>query len=256
MHDRRNFKIAFASLVVVIVLLSLWANSAKTTDKAQHARLIPVSVVQFDQKLADGRLAIELKCESAQLLADGSLKGFRCNLKNNAITNLQAATLNYSVVLSNEDAGMSTKDSHWLTVDTLIDPHLQSTSNAIKPNEEVPLTSPKLTYGAQMPIKEIEVSIDYVEYDDGVTGGPNRKGSRIISDMREGATKFKNWLIQQTKEGKTPSTLLGTDGLPNKSDGVVFANFDQESGARGYKIRLRKIRAAHGDAEVRRLLRP
>lgn len=83
--------------------------------------------------------------------------------------------------------------------------------------------------------------------------GPNKEGSRIINDLREGAVKYKSWLAREAKRKSIDSviqSLKSDEELPE----IGFSNFTQKEGARRYGMRLRKLYNNRGPTEVQRYL--
>lgn len=256
MSSSQHLKTLCRLCILSILTACLWLFSGKAyQNTAQFDEQIQVTINQLQPE--NGVPPVEIRCDSAHLNAPNSLQGFSCTLKNNTDKNITAVNLTYSILLDTN--GIAGKDTHSLTIETLVHPDFAETSHPIAPGTEQTVRSiGKVSYDNSS-IKGIEVGIDYVEFKEGAAIGPNLTGSKIITDMREGARKYKGWVTQKyVHQGKSISavaSLLQTDQpLPNASGELVFKNSDEENGARAYRTRLRKIRDTKGSAAMEKYL--
>ncbi|MCV5533168.1 hypothetical protein OFN26_31360, partial [Escherichia coli] len=69
-------------------------------------------------------------------------------------------------------------------------------------------------------IRGIEAKIDYVEFEDGTTLGANKKGKQLVSLIRDGASKYKDFLahsyIEKGKSIDVIVSLIQADDIPNE----------------------------------------
>jgi hypothetical protein len=94
-----------------------------------------------------------------------------------------------------------------------------------------------------------------VEFEDKTTLGPDKNGSQIINSGREGAAKYKEWLVKMYRqEGRSVeaiSALLNDEDYPPE---LGLNDPGLRRGADFYRTRLREARAAQGAAEIKKLL--
>jgi hypothetical protein len=196
---------------------------------------------------------VELLCGTASVTPPNILNGFECTLKNNTQKSVTAANIIYTTVL--EEAGRETKDSRNQILLTNFHPDFYDKDKNIVPGA-TNLFRPAgvFTYHNAV-IKGIEVYIDYVEFEDGTSMGPDVEGSKQIKDFRAGAVKFKSWLAKESKQ-KSIDTLIQSaqsDEELQKPE-IGLNNITQKEGARRYGIALRKLYKHRGPTEVQKYL--
>lgn len=105
-------------------------------------------------------------------------------------------------------------------------------------------------------IKSVEARIDYVEFEDKTTLGKNENGARIISLMREGAAKYKDWLVRQRTGNLKPMTgivtLLQTGDIPAE---LGLNTIYQTQGAKSYRRHMLRLYESRGLAELERFIK-
>jgi hypothetical protein len=217
---------------------------------AQVKSEVPITVEQF---VVDGNIIpVELRCEKAELSAPNRLETFTCRLRNNTRKNIVAANVTYSVVL--EENGVKSVDTRSHTLDTSIHPDFYEPSKSIAPQGERIITPPgPSTYEGSV-VTGVEVKVDYVEFDDKAKLGDNLKAEQIIDEVREGAARYKAWLVMKyIAHGKliesiTPA-LMQDEPLPKE-----FKDTRLDQGASAYRARLRRVYETHGAAALTRYL--
>lgn len=218
----------------------------------QDKRNITVAITQLE--LQNGTPPLEVRCTSAELDAANQLAGFSCTLRNNTTKDITGVSLSYSILL--DTSGGKVKDTHSWVIESLIHPDFQETYSPIAPGTETIMNAASMSFGDAIP-RVIELNVDYVEFGDGGTLGPNLEGSKIIADMRYGASQYKQWLAREyIKRGKSESalaSLVQTDdqALPDDLK-VLQSNANQEQGARAYRILLRKLLVRKGPTELKK----
>src|SRR5438132_5560189 len=165
---------------------------AKATN--QQPGVISVVVRQLDPE--NGVIPVELQCAAAQLSAPNALDRVPCILRNNTRKPITAATIAVAVTINTN--GNISSSSSFLTIETLVHADIQRDhpNNLIPPGGQTPAEPVSETYDNAV-IEKVEMSVDYVEFADNATMGPDNGGSRIIADIRKGAAKYKNWLAQK-----------------------------------------------------------
>jgi hypothetical protein len=183
--------------MLTVLGASLWwqfSGRAKDLDPqnpkgAQNS----ISISTSQLPTVDGVVPVNLRCQIQNYLEPTDGKALRCIVKNNFNCAVTAFSLAYGITY--EVNGKKSTDSSSLTTDALIHPdfHDSNFSKFTQPGAERDIqTIPVIA--APMSNIQITVGIDYVEFDNGTTFGPNANGSRSIAQIREGAAKYKAWL--------------------------------------------------------------
>lgn len=246
MRSRTAIGIVLAMLVgaIAISTAALKARSNQTNRQVGDSQ-IPVVTHQLSAE--NGIIPVELRCENAELSAPSALKKLSCVIKNNTNKYIAAASINISITIEKE--GKTSTDSSFLTIDTFVHPDFRSEheNNFIPPKGERPFQDLPTSYDNAL-IKGVEIGVDYVEFAGNSTAGPDRSGSRIINNIREGAAKYKQWLIQKyNQNGKSINAiapLLEKDQPIPYESGIQ--NGDQQQGAKFYRDYARKTYKTKG----------
>jgi hypothetical protein len=223
------------SAIISSSLIAQGQQGSRQTDNLQ----VPVTANQMptEKKI----IPVELRCENAQLLNRDTIEKIPCVVVNNTRKYITATTINTSVTL--ETDGQISGDSDFLSLDPLAHPDFREERKGylIAPGEEIPVPFLTTSYDEGV-IKGVIVQIDYVEFADRTALGPNRAGSRIIADIRDGAAKYKDWLTEKyNRSGKSTSALTSVleKGLPLPAE-IEGLNSHQQEGARIYRNYARK----------------
>jgi len=248
-----TYKITFRFFMLVLISMSLWNFSGKSgtaQDSTQSKKLVPIEVKQMDSV---GQLVpVELNCNTTvELNESNALEGLSCVIKNNTNKYLTAGTIYTSTTLEKE--GKLHVVSSYDTFDTFLHADFREDhrNNLIPPGGNYRLGELPASYDDAL-IQGVTVQIDYVEFSDSTAIGANRGGSRIINDIREGAAKYKDWLVKKYNQGggsvDSLLPLLDDDqSLPLEELGIINAN--QERGAilyLKYARRTYKTKGAEG----------
>lgn len=241
--------------IVLLVLVCTTAITAATFRKQSHnaaqgqeafQRRVPISIKRVLHGVDN--YAVEILCGPAFLSTPSELEGFTCRLRNNGSENLLAANVTYSILLEEDGKEWTESRSHML--DAAVHPDFYDVGKSILPGAERPIEPPgPSAYGSAL-IKGVEIEVDYLEFEDGITLGNNGKAAQIIADIRDGAAAYKRWLakkyIERGKSVEAIAPLIERDALlPNE-----LANTRLEQGARVYRNRLRHIYETRGAAQV------
>ena len=169
--------------------------------------------------------------------------------------NITAANAIYSIVL--EQNGSLSRNTVSSTVDALIHPDFSATSKLIGPGNESALGPPgPISYSGGAIVQSVEISIDFVEFENGATLGPDKEGSRIINAMRGGAAKYREWLkLRYIMGGRSAAAISSAVEIDQSlSSELQFADPNEEQGAIAYRSRLRKLVKTRGAGEAKKLL--
>lgn len=254
MRESITYKLIYRLLVLVGLSLCLWAVSARTKSQQQVDQFIPV-VITEQLEAKNGVVPVDIRCGQARLTAPNRLEEFQCSFKNNTNLNITAANAIYSIVL--DQNGSVSRDTYSRTAETLVHPDFSATSKRIGPGDESDLGPPgPISYTSGVIVKGVEISIDFVEFENGTTLGPDKQGSSIIKAMRAGAGKYREWIKRQYKLAGSSVAAISSDIESDQSlpGDLRFADPNEELGARGYQIRLRKLLHNGRASDVKKLL--
>ncbi len=246
--------------ILCFFIFSLWFFSSRATSQIfnipsaqQTQSQIPVVVSQMQSQ--NGVPPVELNCDPAELSAPNSLERLRCVIKNNTNKKIIAVTIKTSILLHRE--GKSSLDSSFLTLQAFVHPDFyeEHRDNLISPGGEMPVEDAAVSYDDAV-ITGLRTWIDYVEFADNTVMGINQAGSRILTDIRTGATKYKNWLAQKYhRSGKSLDAIapLLEKNQPLPAE-IGIQNGDQQQGAILYRNYARKTHENKGaDALLKHL---
>ena len=254
-----NLAILVVSCLLAVVLVKAyflsepWAVSARTNNLQRKDEFIPVVITEH-LEAKNGLIPADLRCGTARLSTANQLEEFRCVLKNNTQASITAASTIYTIVY--EQNGSLFKDSFSSVAEAFVHKDFKGTNKLIEPGNETSFGPPGPISYADGVIKSVEIAIDYVEFEDGSTLGPDKKGSRIIEAMRAGAERYREWLKVRTRQSHNyvdtiSSAVEMNQSLPSE---LRFTDPGEEQGANAYRSRLRKLYQNRGPAEVKKLL--
>ena len=246
------FKLVYRLLILASLSLCLWAVSARTKNSQQKDQFIPV-VITNQLEAKNGLIPADLRCGTVRLSAPDQLEEFRCVLKNNTQANITAALTNYTIVY--EQNGSLFRDSFASVAEAFVHKDFKGTNKLIGPGNETSFGPPGPISYKNAVIKGVEIAIDYVEFEDGSSLGPDKQGSRTVQAMRAGAERYRQWLKVKTQQSAnyldTISSAVETKSLPSE---LRLTDVNEEQGANAYRYRLRRVYQTRGPVEVKKLL--
>jgi hypothetical protein len=205
--------------------------------------------IQFRQLEPPWEKLATLRCGDAILTTPKDIKDLSCVLTNNSSKDIVAGTLSISITLDKPGELAS-----YLTFDSFLNSDFRARhpNNLLAAGDDFEIRDSQTTL--DYPIVTIRAFIDYLEFSDGTTAGPNRAGSRILAGQREGARKYKEWMVSkyQIRQSLQPIIpLLTQRGLPS---GFAVTTSDEEQGAQMYRGEMRRIYEAEGPEGLAKLL--
>jgi hypothetical protein len=253
-------------LVAALILLpaTLFIGShliSKSQELQSAARPLPVRtppVAIVGQLETQGLVApVELLRPAARLSAENQLEEYSCIVKNNTGKAIVAFSLAWNIVT--EFAGKESSVRELQVNDSLIHPDVQASnkSGAIEPGAESLAEAGPTYFESNTSVKRLGVSIDYVEFEDGTSLGPNLNGasSQQIAMIREGASKYKEWLGQlYAKTGRSPQVVLQQLQSESLPDDLNISNPEMKQGAYAYRTRMLKLYNAKGLVAIQKVL--
>lgn len=244
--------------LMLAVSLTAVAVAALKSQGAQGTSIEKPILVEAEQlPLQDGIIPVEVRCESARLTAPGRMERFSCMAINHTKKRITALS-SVLTVITEASAGVESRNTSLLYGDSYVHPdikevrHLKSTA----PGESHTIqTGGPMTFEDEI-IVRVELRIDYVEFDDGTAIGPDSEGAQVVRSVREGAAKFKRWLVKKYAANKSDADLivplLRQPDIPPESQIGDDKNLRQ--GASIYRNLLLGVYERHGWAELKRLL--
>jgi hypothetical protein len=197
-----------------------------------------------------------MRCANVRSPVPNKVEPFSCLAINNTRKKISALAIQYSIV--SEEAGGTDLETSLLTLDFAVHPDISEARHLkLLPPGESRTIGPAgpITFESDTP-SGVEVRIDYVEFEDKTSIGSNTQGAKMIRSMREGAVKYKAWLVQQYKrknmDDRGVAALLEDGELPKE---LNFGNDpDLNEGARLYRRIMRSVYTSQGAVELKRHL--
>jgi hypothetical protein len=232
------WSLAYVTLVFAGLRMATGSESVRTQ---QNERFVPITITGRLQP-EDGLIPVEIQCGTAHLSSPNTLERIDCSLKNNSAKSVTAANVTYSVFV--QTSAGSSKQTLNRTLDALIHPDFKLSNQLVVSGEKTDVGTPGPTSYPDGIVESVSIAIDYVEFEDGTRLGPDREGSRLIAETRQGAIKYKEWLQRQYKQGGNTveaviPLLESSRPLPQE----LTLTEREEAGANAYKrgaLRLEK----------------
>jgi hypothetical protein len=251
-----------AALMPLSATLFIGSNLVSKSQELQSAersspiRKPPAAVIR--QLKSEGLVApVELLRPSARLSAENQLEEYSCIVKNNTGKTVVAFSLAWTIVTEVEGKESAIRELN--VSDSFIHPDVWEghKSSGVAPGAESLADSGPIYFGSNASVKRVGVSIDYVEFEDGTSLGPNLKGSssRQIAIAREGASKYKDWLVQKyVKTGRSLEFILQQLQSESFPDDLNFSNPHMKQGAYAYRARMLKQYNTGGPVAIQKIL--
>jgi hypothetical protein len=237
-------------LILLILVAGLWLVSLRPCATQSGRSMLPVSVQDLP---SDTNISpVTLRCDNARLSAPNQIEKLSCVLKNNTDRPIVAGTIVVNVMV--EQNGAIETISNYDSFDRLLHPdvHSERAPNFIPPQGEYVMDQLPTSYAGAV-VKEISESIDYIEFAKGPPIGPNVAGSRIINDVRQGAAKYKAWLVREYhRKGESAQAILEilNNGNVVAQPDLDLQDSDQNTGANLFRKFLLRTYASKGEAEL------
>lgn len=248
----RNGKV----ITTVLLLLVMALVTAVSVFKARANKVSQGLTVEVNQLPAEnGVVPVEIKQVRTRMDVPSELAELSYVVKNNTNKDITAFSIAFS--LTGEKNGKNFIDQHFLTSNTFVHPDVQDIhhSKPISPGQEVTVNPPSTGYRDGSTIKGVILNVDYVEFTDRSVSGPNKNGGRIITLQREGAQRYKNWLVQQyLQSGKSidaVAALLKAQQIP---DEITNSGMYIRQGANVYRKHLLLGYESHGAKGIEKYL--
>ena len=261
MHSIRPIGAVLILLPAMLLIGSNLINSSRSIVASESQGLQPPRQPSIQQPTAvakqldleGGTPPVELQRPSARLSAANQLEEYTCVVKNNTGKAVAAFSLAWTIVIEAE--GKESAITELEVMDSLIHPDFQESPSlrSVSPGTQFVAESGPTYLGSNDSIKRVEVSIDYVEFDDGTSLGPNTnsRSSQQIALVRDGAARYKEWLVQTYvntgKSFKMVLQKLQSDSIP---DDLNLSPSEMKQGAHTYRRRILDIYNSRGPAAI------
>lgn len=255
----RSKKLVVAGLIVIPTTLFIVSNLSQELQSEKHPlpiRKPPVVVIR--QLGSEGLVApVELLRPSARMSAENQLEEYSCIVKNNTGKAIVAFSLAWNIIT--EVAGKESSVREMGVNDAFIHPDVQENhrSGAIAPGAESFAEAGPTYFESNASVKKLGVSIDYVEFEDGTSLGPDLNGvsSQQVAMVREGASRYKAWLGQMyAKTGRSPEVVLRQLQSESISDELNLNSPEMKQGAYAYRTRMLKLYNTKGPVAIQKIL--
>lgn len=254
--QKNAFKLGVLLIITcgVVWLLSSKATTQGTKTSVPQRTYLPIKAKQV--RSDDGTLPVSLRCDDAELSAPNEIEKVSCVIVNNTNKRISAAGVVFTVIV--EQDGETSPDSSLLTIETFIHPDLREDkqNNLIPPGGEGSVRPLPVSYDDAV-IRGVSMEVDYVEFEDKSTFGPDKVGSRVITNIRAGAAMYKNWLVGKYRQnGQSVESLVRIlDRQPMPEEEIGIKNDDQRQGAIIYRNHTRSTYESKGPGSLVKHLR-
>ena len=248
-------------LVVFLLILLGAALTASLAFRAQRAQDLAsrqevISAVQLS--LEKGVIPVEIQQQRVSYTWSNAVHDYFFTVKNN--TNKNIAAFSVDITISGTVNGKELSNTVTSTFDSI--PHLDIREahhmRPVLPGEGRDFDSTGMGIAPtqdDVVVGRITVRIDYVEFEDKTSLGLDEHGSRIINLMRDGAAKYKAWLVHEyVQRGKSINIiapLLREELLPSE---LGLQDMHQRQGAKTYRNHMLDVYDTHGRAELDKYL--
>jgi hypothetical protein len=241
------------------ILIGLLAISAFVTFATLRAQTSQDGrkVTLENMKSGAGDVVVEILRPEVDFKARNAMGKASFTVRNSSSKNIVAFCLAYTTQI--ERKGNKSGDTRYHTMTPFVHKDfdaLDSKAKLIVPGQEVVVVeSGSTTYDSETVVTGVEVTLDYVEFDDGSTLGVNQKGAYLVSKIWEGADEYSSWLKQvYFSSGKSAAEVGRIVQSPDIPADLGFTTSQQNLGAKAYKNGLRRLYERVGPFELGKFL--
>jgi len=246
-----QFKFAI-SIASIIVLAGVALALRITSTESQSGEQANIKIVINHLPSRDGVVPLEIIQPTIVSTAPNKLDDLRYILRNNSGKAVIAAAVIRTITY--EEGGKDYADSVYSTMDGAFHPDMGG-----KPFvawNQMPMESAgPVSFDEGVIIKQITLTVDYASYVDHTADGSGGEGERRINAMREGARRYKSWLVQEySRAGQSLASILPLIQTPRIPEELKL-NLDQTMGADRYRLHLLSTFQKKGAADVENYLK-
>jgi len=235
-------------LGTILAITAIYGLPRVSNDNvtAEQQEQLKLNVISKQLPSENGVVPVELKCNKAELSSPNSLEKLSCVIRNNTNKPITAGAIYTSIVLERD--GQSFTESTYGTFDTFLHPDFREThkNNFILPGGEYQYGDLPVSYDEGITIKAVTMTIDYIEFSDNTSLGSNRGGARLISQARQGATDYRNWLAKKYEETRSLDAIINLLELDVPNSELRFSTESAEHGANMYRNFARRTYKTNG----------
>lgn len=242
--------------VVAGFVVWLWQLSGRAEPFVPASPQKPITITTTQLPSADAIVPVSLQCQTLDHPQPTGGKALRCIVTNNTNIPITAVSLAYNLKL--EEKGEQLTQGGFVTIDALVHPdfHDANFSKFILPGAERVIVSRRLIDEPAPDATTILVGIDYAEFDNGTRLGPNKNGSQVVKQIRDGAVRYKEWLKQKyLTSGRSISAINQILERTTPVGPDLGIEGDLEIGAKEYRRSARQvIKFFGGPSEIKKYL--
>lgn len=219
---------------------------------AFQSREPPTIKVVLNQRAEDGIAPIEIIQPAFVSSAPNKLDDLTYIIRNNSDRALVAAAVVKTIIY--ELNGKAHADSVLSTMDSAFHPDMPG--KPVSPESQTSMQSPgPVTYSEGVVIKEITLKLEYGSFDDNSAYGSGSEGERQINGVREGARRYKSWLVEEySRAGNAFTTIFPLIQSPDIPLSLKLDSY-QTMGANRYRLQLLSTLRKKGAADVESYLK-
>ena len=245
---RFKFVTCLALIAMVIAVGVAWRDTSKGLQARQPSN---INVVINQMPAKDGLIPIKIIEPTIISSAPNKLDEFTYILRNNS----GKAVIALAVVktISYEEGGKVYAQSRVSTMDAAFHSDMDGRPFFAGSQSTMESAGP-LSFDEGVIIKEITLTIDYASFADKTAYGSGGEGERKINAMRDGARRYKSWLVQKySRAGKSLTTILPAIEAHNMPEELRLDQ-DQAMGADRYRLQLLTTLKTKGAADIENYL--
>ncbi|MDQ3750111.1 MAG: hypothetical protein M3367_14045 [Acidobacteriota bacterium] len=244
--------IAIGLTIILISVVSIFLIPGLKAQDSRNFVQTEIPVVIQPLKIGDDIVPLEIQCEKVFITKPDTLDTFSCTLINGTHKNIHASIVRYSIIVDSN--GKEKQIDRLTTAVPYIHPDLSEVKKPIKPGGSLSVTPLGPIVEPDSVVKRLELEPIYIEFDDETTVGMGGKNVELITNVREGAARYKNSLRQKyLDKGKSVQEILPLleDNAPFDSE---IENFSQRAGAKAYRKFLREKYEKDGIQTINKVL--
>lgn len=242
-----------------------FSNPTKTQsnviNKQAGEKFLPIKVNQLPPS-EQNIIPIQLECIPARLPLPNKLEDVSCTLTNNTHKSITAAVVGYRIFSETDDSDKEKKPftmTGAITTEALIHTSLreQRRENFIQPKEATLVGLMPTTFDEGHLISDMTMWVDFVEFDDNSAIGANNHGAKTVAEIRDGAARYRNWLVKKLDESKSDSVILEVlqKKHPKQIEELGKLSANQAEGANVFRKFAERTFSTQGMEGLNRILR-
>jgi hypothetical protein len=253
---KKNLVIATIVTFCFIGIISTFLiTTTQSQTKIQKPNEEPKIVLQ-QLHAENGIIPLEIQKPQANFKTLNTVENISFTIKNNTNKSIRALCVAYSIQIERDT--VKSADTFFQTIETFVHKDIHD-SGKLKPilagEERVITDNAETTYESGSNVIGLEVRVDFVEFEDGTFMGVNEKGEKLISFIRDGASKYKTWLFNEYIESKKSITKVISQIQQTETPKELnFSSEQQKLGASIYRKYLLGIYKTRGENDLEKFI--